>query len=253
MELRPLYLASGRAWRVVHDGEALRVEGDRRAPSWYPFRRLGRVVSATDVQWQSDALLACLAAGVPVCFVDGHGRPQGFCYGTRRRETTLSGLLAVALDSPDWQSRYGQFRAGMSRQFMLAAQRTLGVSLRKLHEEYARGRFCNAHALRLRQPVAPLLRSLEGNVVALVAERLAGELPSDFLGHPAPGMCFALDFAAILIWPAHSLVRHTKPRMLAELGPARAAAMLLERHCDVTDSMDELLYRFEHWLRGWVL
>ena len=253
MELRPLYLAAGRQWRVTHEERALRVDGEGRAPAWYPFRRLGRVVSAMDVDWRSEALVACLRAGVPVCFVDGHGKPQGYCYGSARRETTLDGLLAFALESAEWELRYSTWHGGMHRQLLMRAQHAIGVPLRRLDRDHAEGRFCNAHYRNLQQPVAPLLRAMDGAMHAQIAARLARSIGPQWLGHPRPGLNLVNDFATLLHWSAHAAIAHADTESLRLHGAERTAAYLLEQNRQISDDLEELLHGFELWLGNWVL
>lgn len=253
MGLKPLYLASGHAWQVSLDGRALRVEAAGRAPAWYPLRRLARIVSATDTQWQTNALMACLNAGVPVAFLDGHGQPVGYCYGHTRRETTLDGLLQLALDHPDWEQHFGYWRHAMERTLILRLQKVINVPLRRLDAEYVQGRFCNAHFQRLRHPVAPMFRCFTGPIHALAAARLSQLLSVTLLGHPRQGFCLTTELAELLHWPVHALVHRMAPPLPHDKTMQRIAVTLMEESTEVQQTLEELLSRFEHWLRGWVL
>lgn len=253
MGLKPLYLGTGPAWRVAHDGPALRVQALGRAPAWYPYRRLARVVSATDAQWQAAALIACLRAGVPVCFIDGRGEPQGYCYGASRRETTLDGLLAFALDSPEWELRFHHWRRGQVRGLVLDALRVAGLPPRDLDVAAVRSALCNALHRHLGQPISPLLRHLDGALHAFAAERLHRQISPATLGHPRPGLCLVDEFAALLHWPAHALLATLETGDLRDMPPAQLAASLLAGTDSIDDALAALLARFELWLRSWAL
>lgn len=254
MGLRPLYLASGNTLRVTHDGRALRVQAAGRAPAWYAYARLSRVVSATDVDWQAAALLACMGAGVPVCFLDGHGNPHGYCYGNLRRETLLDDLLAIALDAPDWEARFRHWNCGMHRQLMLQALTRAGLPARDLERPATvRSALCNAHHQRVARPLAPLLRQLEGALHAFTAEHLQQHVSAERLGHPRPGLCLVDQFSSLLRWPAFRLLERVDAPQLDATAPARLAASLLGDDSSLWKDLGALVLRFEHWLRSWAL
>lgn len=255
MTLKPLYLEYGREWRVRIDGPALRVDAEHRASAWYPLNRVSRVVSAIDTQWATDALLTCLRAGVPVQFMDGFGELQAYCYGARRRETTLAGLLNEAIEHPEWSDRFDLWRRALSAQMIAAALRCAGLAPAHELACSARSDLCNAHHLRLRRPVGCLLRHLAGATHAFVSQRLHEEISEPrLLGHPQPGLCFAATFADLMQWPAHALMRYATPALLEEYAPPRQAAILFEQGREMMAvELDTLLGRFELWLRDWVL
>jgi len=254
MGLRPLYLAHGSASQVIHDGRALRVQATGRAVAWYAYAKLSRVVSATDVQWQTAALLACLNAGVPVSFLDARGNVQGYCYGSLRRETTLDNLLAIALDAPDWESRFEFWYRGMHRQCMLRALATVGLPPRHLdHPPTVRSALCNAYHRHLGRPLAPLLRHLDGTLHAFAASVLRQHIDAQTLGHPRPGQSLVDAFATLLGWPAFHLLQPLDATRIDTTPPARLAAELLGDDSPLGHELDVLLMCFEHWLRGWAL
>lgn len=91
--MRPLYLAPGIDWQVsLDDGPSLHISAEGRARSLIQISKLSRVVSPVRVRWESKALIACLRSGVPVLFSDTRGETVGWCFGSRKRESTLSGL-----------------------------------------------------------------------------------------------------------------------------------------------------------------
>lgn len=254
MGLKPLYLPAGRNWTLRDLGPALGVQAPGRALTWYPYTRLSRVVSATDAQWLGTALVACLQHGVPVIFTDGHGEPQGYCYGNRRRETTLDGLLHMALDMPDWHDRYRFWRKAMRHRLAAQALARAGIPRAVHTPAAARSHLCNHHHQRLLQRPGPLLSALRAPLHALAAARLMELLTPERLGHPAPGFCLVRELGELLQWPAHALLDDLEPWDLAEADCSFLAASLVEAHgLPLRRSLEFMLTSLEIWLRGWAL
>lgn len=255
MSLRPLYLEQGRSWNVAIQDSVLRVAALGRAPSWYPLTRLSRVVSANDAQWSTAALLGCLGAGVPVQFMDGFGRLQACCYGTRRRETNLTGLLIEAIEREDWDNRFAIWQQGVCSQMIRDALLNARLPLLHVEPQSARSDLCNNHRRRLGKPVGRLLTRLEGAAHAFTSQCLESELADPWLlGHPRPGLCLVSVFAGLMQWPLHRLIPHAPASDDDTRSTARLAADLFEANRQpMRDELANLLSRFELWLRNWVL
>lgn len=253
---RALYLAAGMAWRVtLDDGVALRVEAPGRARSLYPLQRLSRVQSDARAQWDSEALLACLKAGVPVVFHDTHGDAVGWCFGPRRREATLAQLLREAVREPQWPDVWRAWRQQAGRREARRLQRqlhlhgALGCDAAGLHV-----RACNLHRQRIGVPPGPWLRALRRATQTLAAQAcadLVGE--PELLGYPSPGTHLPATVAelmqcrlhaALLAWPVASIVERAPGLLAAQTLEARGAE--LYRGCA------ELLGDLEHVLREWL-
>lgn len=254
---RALYLAAGMAWRVtLDDGVALRVEAPGRARSLYPLQRLSRVQSDARAQWDCEALLACLRAGVPVVFHDARGEAVGWCFGPRRREATLAQLLREAVREPQWPDVWRAWRQQAGRREARRLQQQLqlhgaqGCDAAGLHV-----RACNLHRQRLGVPPAPWLRALRRAAQTLAAQvcaDLVGE--PELLGYPSPGTNLPAAVAelmqcrlhaALLAWPVSSILDRDPGLLAAQTLEARGAE--LYRGCA------ELLGDLEHVLREWLL
>lgn len=251
---KPLYLDAGITWQVALDaGPALHLSAPGRARTLMPLSRLARVVSPCHAQWSTPALLACLAAGVPVLFQDRHGDTVAWCFGPRRRETTLGNLLREALDQPDGLDLIDRWRTAEARREMLAALRATGVTIGRLDPTDARARLCNQHRLRLGRPAGPWLRALQRSTSALVAQRLHDAVgdPS-LIGYAVEGLHLGHAFSELMEWQLHAVMHCTPAHRLADAGdPGRFAAQALEHHGPrLLRSLGQLTGSLAHRLRA---
>lgn len=251
---KPLYLASGRGWTVAVDGLALRICAPRQAVRYAPLRRISRVLSATDAQWETPALLACLEAGIPIVFTDGHGRAKGYCHGMRRRETSLASLLVEAVEQSDWTERYSNWLHAMHCQMVRKALAAAGLRIGFRDFAAARSKLCAACNRRCRRVVTGLLHQLDGFMHALVVERLHQTVAAArFMGHPRPGLCLVSDFTALMSWSSFGLVQQWAKNNLEEEQEQRIAAQLLEQERQqLAAHLSSLTDNFELWLRDWI-
>jgi hypothetical protein len=251
--IKPLYLDAALDWQVrLDDGPALHISAPGRARSLYPLQRLARVISPSAAQWTTPALLACLRAGVPVIFHDAAGDPIGWCFGPRKRETTLGGLLREAVAHPQGADLIAAWRQAAARAEILAAMRALNTSSQRLDAAAVRAHLCNLHRVRSGQAAGTLLRALRRATAALVAERLHG-----LLGDPAliafarEGLHLGHTMCDLLEWQQHRILHATPPHRLTQDGsPGRFAAEAIERHGAALDRCcGELAGSLEHHLR----
>lgn len=173
MSARPLYLDAGRRWEVALDERALEVRCEGRAPVRFPLSRLSRVVSHRDAQWQTEALLGCLEAGVPVAFLNARGEPVGWCFGPRRKETSLASLLREGLAHPEWDDRYGSWRSGAERREILGALMACRLHRREPTAVDARAALFNLHRRRFGVPMGPHFRAIRAALHGVVISDLA--------------------------------------------------------------------------------
>ena len=250
--IRPLYLDAALPWEVrLDDGPALHVSAPGRARSLYPLRRLARVVSPSHAQWSTPALLACLGAGVPVLFHDARGDTVGWCFGPRRRETTLDQLLREALDQPVWSHLIDTWFEAAHRREMLAALRAMNTVSLLLEPAAVRSHLCNLHRLRVGRPVRGWLVALQRANAALVAERLHGLLGDPALiGYAREGLHLARTFSELMEWRLHRILHSTSPLELLESAPSRFAAEAVEHHgAALHRCCGDLAGSLEHHLR----
>lgn len=256
MSIKPLYLEAGTGWQVQLDGPSLRVQGGVRAPGRYPLSRLSRVVSASDVAWSTEALLACLKAGVPVVFRDHRGVAQGWCFGARRRETTLCSLLREAVAQPDWDARFADWRAGMVTQEAYRALHACGLPATERAEprSYESCLF-NAHHERFGDGTALRITMVKGCLSALVAERLHDAIGDpELIAWARPGLHLTAEFSALLAWDAHAALYGMRVADVRGVAAGKVAARLLEARGDrLAAALGRLLGAFELWLREWLL
>jgi hypothetical protein len=253
---RPLYLDPTLQWQVkLDEGVALNVSAPGRARSLYPLQRLARVVCGKHSQWHTEALLACLEAGVPVIFHDSRGDAVAWCFGGRRREATLGQLLREGLGRPEWPERFGLWAGAAQRREMLGALRQLGLRTARLDAAHVRALLCNQHRRRLGQPAGPWLRALQQATAGLACELLARSVGDGaLLAYAQPGLHLPRELARLLEWRQH-LILHGRPAAdLRALAPGRYAAAALEQ-CGAMlhRACGELLGDLELQLREWLL
>lgn len=229
--IRPLYLDAAQPWQVrLDDGPALHVSTPSRARSLYPLQRLARVICPSHTQWATPALIACLRAGVPVIFHDASGEPVGWCFGPRKRETTLASLLREAVGLPHGAALIGAWQQAAARREIIAALRALNTSSRNLEPSAVRSHLCNLHRVRTGQPAGEWLHALQRACAGLVAERLHGLIADPALiGFACEGLHLGRSLCGLLEWQLHRILHATPLLTLHQNIPGRFAANAIER------------------------
>lgn len=200
---KPLYLDGTRApLEVLIDGPALRIRRPEQADARAPLRIVGRIVVSGRVTWQTEAILACMDAAIPIAFLSADGTPRGWCLGAAEGADDINALLEEATLHRDWPGRHADWVRAMERNAVLEAICALDVqpsSLRPVDVWAA----CEAAVAALHAPVPPpiLVGTLKGLVTAQVAEELrrAGVAARFASGHGAPVRLID-DLASILVW-----------------------------------------------------
>ena len=230
--IRPLYLDAALPWQVrLDDGPALNISAPGRARSLYPLQRLARVICPTHAEWTTQALLACLRAGVPVVFHDSAGQTVAWCFGPRKRETTLANLLREALDQPDGGELIGAWVRAEHRREIQAALRAVAATPCLPEPATARAHLCNAHRTRTGQPARKWMDELMQAVQARVAVRLHGLLGDPTLiGFAREGLHLGQTISALMEWQLHRILHATPLLTLERQLPGRFAAEAIERH-----------------------
>lgn len=255
MTARPFYLQPTLPARVSLDAAvALRVHIEGQSGLRTPLAKISRVVCNHHVQWESDALVACLQHGVPIAFLDARGKSIGWCFGARRRETTLANLLARSLEADDWDQRFAPWLEGQQRARAAQALLLCGLSTSGVHLNNVRNVLCNLHRTRLGAPAGAALAKLE----ALTRCDVAGAL-ADAVGEPSllawyrPGLNLIDTFAGLVSLHAHTVINSTG-ELPATDQIARWATQSYEKHAGLfAQSTGALigafeLYLREHWL-----
>lgn len=252
---RALYLDAATAWHVkLAEGDALNVSAPGRARCLYPLDRLARVVTPAHADWALTALLACLQAGVPVVFHNSHGEPVAWCFGPRRRETTLTGLLREGLGRPEWEQAFGAWHAAAERRLIVQALAATGTPCAGLDASSARATLCNRHRQRIGVPVGPMLRALRRAAAGLASEQLQRHVDDPALiGFARPGLHLGLVLTDLLEWPMHRLLWTHTAAEITTAPPARLAAALVEKrgavlHRTLGDLFGELELHLREWL-----
>lgn len=229
--IRPLYLDAALRWQLrLDDGPALHVSAPDRARSLYPLRRLARVMCPSHAQWTTPALIACLRAGVPVIFHDATGEPVGWCFGPRKRETTLANLLREAVGQPHGAAIVGVWQKAAARREIIAVLRALNTGSRNLDPAAVRADLCNLHRLRTGHPAGDWLRALQRACAGLVAERLHSLVADPALiGFACEGLHLGRLLCDLMEWQLHRILYATPLPMIARSSPGPFAAAAIER------------------------
>lgn len=254
--IRPLYLEPAVRWSVrLDEGPALHVSAPGRARSLFPLTRLSRVICPATASWTTTALMECLRSGIPVVFHDAKGDPLGWCFGPRRRETTLASLLREAIHRGDGNELLARWILTIERHEVLAALRAASIRSEQLAAPQARARLCNGHRLRLGFPVGAHLRALQRSCSALVAQQLQACVGDpELIGFATPGQHLGRTLSALLEWQCHRIICDSAIASLVGVSPARYAAEALERHSGrLHRACGEMLGRLERHLREYLL
>jgi hypothetical protein len=251
MTARPFYLQPTQPARITLDTSvALRVHVSGQSGLRMPFAKLSRVVCNHHVQWESDALVACLQHGIPIAFLDARGRSVGWCFGARRRETTLANLLAHALAADDWTERFAPWLEGQHRARAAQALLLCGIVTSHAHLADVRNVLCNLHRARLGVPAGAVLGKLEALTRCDVAAALADAIgDTALLAWQRPGVNLIDAFAELVAIHAHTIIHSTYELPAADQA-ARWAAQHYEKHAGLfAQSTGALIGAFELFLR----
>lgn len=220
---KTLYLDGHAPLRVLLDGPALRVRRMDKADVLYPLRRLSRVVVSRQVLWDSETLLHCLAADVPVTFLDRKGRVAGICLGPGRRQPRLTEAWREFAGRPDWHAGYSNWFDAMEREAIREAAGRLGLRLPDLRAGQARRALVGV--LQSRRPgveFRPVIARLRGLAAAFTTEvASAGAFRPVRIGDGREQADLGLDGARLLEWDLWvMLIQHVAARQSAEPVPA---------------------------------
>ena len=251
--MKPLYLVASRSMRVVLDGPALCVSSENRADSLYPLARLTSVVVYGLVEWHTEALLACLSKGIPITFLDHTGKPAGFCFGTHRRERSLSCYLIEFLELADWREHYAVWFAAEQRRAILRTAGELKLQFDDWRPKSAWSYIMNYQKQCFRKVrLPPYYQELRGMLTAHTMTVLSREgYDARLLHWKRKGFNLALDIARLQEWGLTILVQ----QVLASSKCPDAINRLewiaaFEIYCEQYERrLHALLQSLEKWLR----
>jgi ribosomal protein L32 len=248
---RPLYVGISQACTIsLVRGPALLIAAGG-PPHRLPLEHVSRVVLGHLAQLQSDALLACLDAGLTIAMLDKRGAPRAYCHGTRRREQMLGELLLLAMESPEWETHYQQWLDNQRRAHLATALLAIGAPLVNLCPQAGRATLANHYRTRCGQGSAALLARVHGLLQAEVAAQFvqASRKP-ELIAFHRPGLNLAADFTDVLMPHAQRLmIGWELPPTAADQRPLHAVRMV-ERHMPgLLAPLAHLLADFERELR----
>lgn len=108
---KPLYLMSPKPARMEAGSDHLILRPEAGAPMRFPLARICRVICNRHLAWSGGALALCLAEGVPITWVNGHGHALGSTQTRYAQPLPFSTLIETYLELPDWPQRFANWRA----------------------------------------------------------------------------------------------------------------------------------------------
>ena len=197
--MKPLYLHGKEALQVDLDGPALRVRSinQRSSERRFPLSRVSRVVVSGAVSWCTEALMACAAEGIVVCFLDQRGRPAARWFGRPSPRTCFVQRWRDFLDRPDCAARYRQWRSDIRLRAIRFCALRVGTPVE--HPRDAARKLLTAGPFDVRDLIE-LKRILYGAAYARALEELA---QAGFGADDASDLQIAPDLAMVVQWGLH--------------------------------------------------
>lgn len=112
----PLYLGKN-AHCLLDDGPSIVVSYPGVAPLRFPFRIVSRIMVDQRAGMDSALMLAILATGIPVTWVDPDGKGIAVALPVRCYPTTLAESMAIMMARADWKQCY---HAWLAAQYAMA-------------------------------------------------------------------------------------------------------------------------------------
>lgn len=108
---KPLYLLSPAPARMDANADHLVLRREAGSPIRFPLARICRVICNRHLAWSGAALALCLAEGVPITWVDGHGHALGNTQTHYAQPLPFATLIETYLELPDWPQRFANWLA----------------------------------------------------------------------------------------------------------------------------------------------
>ena len=250
-------LAADAPVTVLAEGPALKLRQHGVADRFAPLPRLARVVChGANVQWRTEALLACLSAGVPVLFLHHSGGISGVLLPTvgpsSRRD--LAALLDSAAACPGFRSRLEDFCRAEQRRAVLASpliapgspRTNPGIDLRL-------PRLVGAWIAKAKTPdlARALYRAVLGLAACALAEGLARTgVGPQFLARRTGGFALPENLAGVLACGLCPIACRASDHLPVDASPEaiRRAAIELFENARLTPARDQLLARLAYFL-----
>lgn len=116
---RALYLMARRRMAVRASAGSLAVFERKGCKARYPLARISRIVSTRHVDWRGEAIMACLADGIGIVFVDGRGAWYGSCAPAVIQPSPMSELLDELVSDSRWPSTFDNFMRHLRSRMLL--------------------------------------------------------------------------------------------------------------------------------------
>lgn len=194
---KPLYLLSKAPAQADANTDHLVLRRNDAGPMRFPLARVCRIICNSHLTWTGGALSLCLAKGIPITWVDGHGHALGTTQTRYAQPLPFATLIESYLELRDWPKRFANWRARRRLETLItcakrAAETGHGLdalSFESLKREY------------VYNGIHPLAFSVEGQAWchALAVDRLHREgLQGCYWGFDATRLELATELAALL-------------------------------------------------------
>lgn len=135
--MRPLYIEGDKPTRVEWDAPALKVCVQGYAEQWFPLSRVSRILVQGQIDFATDALLACAEQGVSVVFfVDGEIKAR--CLGVGESRQAVLQRLADLLTHSEGIELYANWYQAMERMVVRSVGRKLGLNTLEMTTPYVK-------------------------------------------------------------------------------------------------------------------
>ena len=253
--MKPLYVR-GADTRVELDAPALRIRVPEKSDAWLPLRRISRVISATQVGWTTEALLACAEQGISVSFLAEDGRVVARMTGQPGERDELRQRLVDLIDRPGWRDDYSLWLTGMEQMAARSLARRAGLAAndRPLPRELQQALREQARDQGLLADYEDLGRRVHGLLGGFVTQHLAeAGLSPEWAGWS--DLDLGGDFCRILFWDfrlARLAWLNARRHGHQPLRPSDLeVADFFERRSARTGQLCQgLVNRLHHWLIG---
>lgn len=249
---RPLYLHKGSAKRLDLDStNRLRIERKDGPDRRIPLHHVSRIICSSNLDISSRTLMTCMQHGIPLAILNSDSTPLGWCFGTRRKETSLRQLLNFALDDPTWPTLYKDWlvleRLAISVHTLLAC----GVPSTASARQNPRVALCNAHFRQHRRACSPYIDELAMLAQVDLAFHLEKETSDlKLLAWHRPGLNLIFDLGQLLSLYAHTDLHHA-PQLPNHEQITIWAIRRYEMHiAHWQQRIAQLMYDFEQFLRA---